>query len=257
MMAPSAKPCIEPLARQDALFQERRQSPRYRLHDLRGTLTWQAPEGEVAGAVTVMNISGGGAAVHAEKAPSAGQAVRLRLHCKSASIEPIEAQALEASTDDSGKIKVRLRFAHWVPLDAILKDYLERRMWQRYPSRESQATLTWLDGSIERILPGELLNISGGGAAFASEVQPPADVSIWLEVDASVPQDPRIDPVESQLVGTSVDPSGRKIAHLQFVGPCPMEFFELTVNGAEWALRDQMRSIARLAADGRLGSSRI
>ena len=35
------------------------------------------------------------------------------------------------------------------------------------------------------------------------------------------------------VVTTSDDPSGRKIAHLQFVGPCPMDLFEMAVNGCE------------------------
>jgi hypothetical protein len=233
MIPLATSPRVATMARQDAGFHERRQSPRYRLRDVRGCLSWQALDGEVAGEVTVLNISGGGAAVLAEEAPAAGQTVRLRLQCESARIEPIEAIALAASADDSGKTVVRLRFAHWVPLDAILEKHQERRMWERYPARESRATLTWLDGSTERTIPGELLNISGGGAAFVSEEQPPPGVSIWLQLEASIRQPYPIDPVESQLVTTSADPSGLKIAHLQFVGPCPMELFELAVSGGE------------------------
>jgi hypothetical protein len=30
----------------------------------------------------------------------------------------------------------------------------------------------------------------------------------------------------------SLDPSGLKIARIQFVDPCPMEFFELAVHGS-------------------------
>jgi hypothetical protein len=233
MVQPAAKPHIVSMARQDAGFHERRQSTRYRLRDARGSLAWQTVEGQLASDVTVMNISGGGAAVLADQAPGAGQAVSLRLQCESAPIEPIEALALAASPGDSGKMVVRLRFAHWVPLDAILEKHHERRLWERYPTRESRASLTWLDGSIERTIAGELLNISGGGAAFVSEVQPPPGVSIWFQLEGGGRQSQGIDPVESQLVTTSTDPSGLKIAHLQFVEPCPMELFELAVNGAE------------------------
>jgi PilZ domain len=232
MVEPAAKLRIAPPARQDAAFHERRQSPRYRLRDVHGSLAWQAADGPASGDVTVLNISGGGAAVLAAQAPGAGQAVRLHLDCESARFEPVEAVALAASPDDSGKTLVRLRFDHWVALDAILEKHHERRLWERYAARESRATLTWHDGSSEQTIRGDLLNISGGGAAFVAEVQPPPGVPVWLELEAGARRVPRVDPVESQLVATSADPSGLMIAHLQFVDPCPMELFELTVNGA-------------------------
>jgi hypothetical protein len=257
MIPRDTKPRIPPLARQDTASRERRHSPPYRLHDIRGSLSWQAAEGEVASDLTVMNISGGGATVLAERAPVAGQAVRLHLKCGSARIEPIDALALEVSPDDSGKTVVHLRFARWVPLDAILKGHQEGRLWQRYPARESRATLMWLDGSTERTMPGELLNLSGGGAAVVAEVQPPPGVSIWLQLEAGIPQGHRIDPVECHLVSTSTDPSGRKIAHLEFIGPCTMELFGLVVNGAEWALGGRIPAGPRLIAGERRGSARI
>jgi hypothetical protein len=232
MIQPAANPHMVSTARRDVGFHERRQSPRYRLRDACGRLTWRTADGPVASDVTVLNISGGGAAVLAEQAPEAGQVVQLRLHSDSAHIEPIEALALAASPDESGKTLVRLRFAHWVPLDAILEKHHERRLWERYPARESRATLTWLDGSAERTISGDLLNISGGGAAFVSEVQPPPGVSIWFQLDTSVWQSQGIAPVESRLVATSFDPCGLKITHIQFIDPCPMELFELAVNGA-------------------------
>ncbi len=233
MVQDATKRRIAPLAQQDAGFHERRQAPRYRLRDVRGNLSWQAGEVRVDSDVTVMNISGGGAAVVAESAPAAGQAVRLQLHCESALFEPIEAVALAASIDASGKAMIRLRFTHWISLDAILEKHQERRLWQRYPARESRATLSWFDGSTERTLPGELRNISGGGAAVVSEVQPPPGVSIWLALETGAQKGDPIEPVESRLVASSADPSGLRIAHLQFVDPCTMEFFELAVNGAE------------------------
>lgn len=220
-------------ADQDAQFLERRQSPRYRLRDVRGNLTWAAADGSVDSAVTVINISGGGAAVLAGRAPEPGQAVRLRLHCESALVEPIEAEALAATPADPGKAVVRLRFARWVSLDAILEKYQERRLWQRYPALEPRATLTWADGSTEQTMPGDLLNISGGGAAFVSEVPPPPDIPLWLALEASARLGAAVEPVEARLVATSADPTGRRIAHLQFVDACPMEFFELVVNGVE------------------------
>jgi hypothetical protein len=232
MTRPTSEFFIAPIASRDSGYHERRQSPRYRLRDVRGRLTWPSPDGMISGEGTVLNISGGGAAVLVDAAPEAGQAVQLVLHGDSALIEPIEAVALAASPDESGKTLVRLRFDLWVPLDAILAKYEERRMWQRYPARESRATLTWLDESAERTIAGVLLNISGGGAAVAGEVQPPLEVPIRLWVGSGPGQPSPLDPVEAQLVATSIDPSGRMIAHLQFIGACPMEFFELAVHGA-------------------------
>jgi hypothetical protein len=90
--------------------------------------------------------------------------------------------------------------------------------------------LTWVTGEIEGRAQGELLNFSGGGAAF-SHVMPPAHMTVWLQLAVGVPRADRIEPVESRLVATSDDPSGAKIAHLEFIGICPIAFFELVADG--------------------------
>ncbi len=231
-----ARPDATPAARPDASFQERRKEPRVRLRDVRGNLTWRAEGGDVACEVSVVNISGGGAAVLAENAPAADQMLRLSLHGESAWLEPVEAHALEVSPHPSGKTLIRMRFVAWISLDPILERHRERRLWDRYPARESRASLTWLDGPHETTIHGELLNISGGGAAFVSDVMPPPGVSIWLELEAGVRLVKQIAPIESRLVTTSNDPSGMTIAHIQFIGPCPMDFFELAVHGDQTPL---------------------
>jgi PilZ domain len=195
-------------------------------------MTWTGETGETSCEGSVLNISGGGAAVRGEKLPQVGQTVRLLLCSDSVSVEPVEAQARAISLDAAEKPVVHLRFVQWMPLDALLKDHGERRMWARYPARESRGTLSWLVGSNEKTIPGELLNISGGGAAFVADVQPPPGVPLWLQLDVSARQVDRIDPVESRLVTVSDDPSGMKITHLQFVEPCPMRLFELVVSGS-------------------------
>ena len=222
-----------PGMRSDSAFAERRQSPRFPLRNARGNISWPGEAGDVACDVSVLNISGGGAAVLAERAPQAGQALRLLMHSESAMVEPIEAVVVGTSVNSSGKQVVRLRFAHWIPLDAILEKHRERRLWERYPARESRATVTWLDGPGETTIHGDLLNISGGGVAFVADVLPPLGVPIWLQLDARARQVDLPTPVESRLVTTSNDPSGMKIAHIQFIDPCPMDLFEMAVNGAE------------------------
>jgi hypothetical protein len=221
-----------PGMRLESPFEERRQWPRSLVRDVRGSMSWRGEAGDVACEVSVLNISGGGAAVLGEDAPPEGQTLRLVLHCESARMDAVEAVALGASVHSSGKQLIRLRFAHWMPLDAILEKHRERRMWERYPARELRSTLTWLDGPAEVTIHGELLNISGGGVAFVSDVLPPPGTAIWLQLMAGIRQVDRADPVESKLVTTSTDPLGRKIAHIQFVDPCPMDLFELAVNGS-------------------------
>lgn len=213
--------------------QERRQTARFLLRDVRGSMSWERDGDGTACEVSVLNISGWGAAVLSEEAPQVGQSLRLRLHCESLPIGPVEAVAVSATDDASGKKMVRLRFAGWLPLESLQGKQPERRLWERYPARESRATLTWIDRDGETTVRGDLLNISGGGAAFVSEQLPPPGVPVWLQLEASVRQVESVHPVESKLVYTSLDPSGMKIAHLQFVIPCPMELFELAVNGGE------------------------
>ena len=71
---------------------ERRQSTRYRLRDARVVMSWSEGSEQVASDGEVLNISGGGAAVLAERLPSAGLSVRLQLERRLAAIEPFEAR---------------------------------------------------------------------------------------------------------------------------------------------------------------------
>lgn len=220
-----------PPPHEDGTADERRQSPRFRLRDARGGLSWPGEGGLVDCEVVVLNISGGGAAVLAGVAPPIGQALHLRLPSEAGKAASVAAVALSSTVQPTGEWLVRMRFAQWVPLDSILEKHRERRMWERYPARVSRATLSWIEGTVEVITHGELLNISGGGAAFIGDVLPPSGVTIWLQLDVGAQHAEPIDPVESRLVGTSLDPSGVQVAHIQFVVPCPMALFQLAVHG--------------------------
>lgn len=146
-------------------------------------------------------------------------------------MEAVEGQVIETRLDSSGKWVVHVRFTGWVPLDSLLANHRERHLWGRYPTRESRASLSWLEGSTEVAIRGKLLNIHGRGAAFVSQLLPPQDVLIWLWLEAGVREGIRTHAVGSRLVATSVDPSGMRIAHLQFADPCPMDLIELVVDG--------------------------
>jgi hypothetical protein len=208
---------------------ERRNSSRHDLRDAYGVLSWKDGSRKVSCPMEVFNISGGGVAVLAEQAPQVGESVRIQFGNKLALVAPLEGRTVATSAHQTGRHVVRIQFTHWIPLDAILERHRERRIWQRYPARETRATLTWIDGSQEIRVRGELSNISGGGAAVIVADIIPDDRSIWFELEAKLPG---IEPVESRLVVTSLDPSGAKIARIRFVDPCPLALFELAVNGA-------------------------
>jgi hypothetical protein len=192
-------------------------------------MSWDEGSDHVACEGEVLNISGGGAALLTERAPPAGLSVQLDLVRRPAAVKPLEARSLASSVDPSGRLLVRLQFTHWVSLDAILENHHERRLWERFPVRETRAKLTWFEDGSERTVRGELLNISGGGVAIIVDVISPADEPIWFELEA----DGRVlDPVESRLVVTSLDPSGSRIARIKFIDPCPILLFELAIHGS-------------------------
>jgi hypothetical protein len=215
--------------RQNAPPDERRQSTRYKLRDAHAIMSWDEGADHVACEGEVVNISGGGAALLTERAPPVGIPIQLELVRRPAGREPLEARSLATSVDPSGRHLVRLQFTHWVSLDTILEHHHERRLWERFPVRETRAKLTWIEDRSERTVRGELLNISGGGAAIIVDVISPADQPIWFELETD---DRVLDPVESRLVVTSLDPSGSKIARIKFIDACPMLLFELAIHGS-------------------------
>jgi hypothetical protein len=217
------------ITRQGLPADERRQSTRYKLRDARVVMSWTLDSENIACDGEVLNISGGGAAVLALKAPPPGSSVRLQLKRRPTAIEPLEACSLAVSPDPSGRKLARLQFTHWVDLDAILEHHHERRLWQRFPVCETRANLTWFENGLAKTTPGTLLNISGGGAAVIVDVIAPSGVPIWFELDGD--GRPR-EPVESRLVVTSLDPSGVKIARIRFTDPCPITLFERALHGS-------------------------
>jgi hypothetical protein len=192
-------------------------------------MTWVAGTEHVVCKAEVLDISGGGAHVLAERAPPAGTLVQVQLERTAAVTTIVEAHAIAAALDPSGRHSVRLKFTHWVPLESIREQHQERRLWQRFPVRETRARLARLEAGVMQVDRGELLNIGGGGAAVIVDVTLPADDAIWFELEND---DRTLAPVESRLVVTSLDPSGTKIARIRFVEPCPLLVFELAIHGS-------------------------
>jgi hypothetical protein len=178
--------------------------------------------------MTVIDISGAGAAVLAGRAPLGDQPAWIRLESGATGAERIEARVVSISAAASGMYIVRMQFKSWVPLGIVLEQHEEHRLWQRYPARETRARLLWLDQQGEQAYPGRLLNISGGGAAVITEAAFPAEGAVWLMLATESAQ---TTPVEARLVAVSIDPSGVRVARLRFVESCPMDLFELAVHG--------------------------
>ena len=107
--------------------------------DCRVTLSWDEGSQRIQCDATLLDISGGGAAVLSDRAPAPGEALWLRFVSGSLSLEDMEARSIAISDDPSGKRLVRLRFTSWVSLDSVLVQQEERRLWQRYPAREKRA----------------------------------------------------------------------------------------------------------------------
>jgi hypothetical protein len=107
----------------------------------------------------------------------------------------------------------------------------ERRLWERYTAPGTVTTLTWLRGATEETIRGRLLQVSGGGVAFASTEGPPQGANVRLRIAPESLRPDEGEPAEARLVMVSQARSGDGVMlHLQWVGPCPMEFFELPIN---------------------------
>ncbi len=208
---------------------ERRQTPRHRLRDAAGTLEWCEDREQISCRMTVIDISGAGAAVLADRALAVDQTAWIKLDSGAAGRERLEARVVATSAEASGKHVVRLHFTTWLPLGEVLERHEEHRLWTRYPARETRANLLWLDRNIQQTSPGRLINISGGGAAVVTDAPLPAQEPIWLTLR---PGSLATTPVECRLVAVSIDASGSRLARFRFVEACPMDLFELAVNGA-------------------------
>jgi hypothetical protein len=117
-------------------------------------------------------------------------------------------------------------------MDSILP-MRERRLWERYTAPGTVATLTWLRGATEETIRGRLLQIGGGGVAFAAEEGPPQGTTVRLRVAPESHGSEQCEPVEARLVMVSQARSGDGVVlDLAWLGPCPIEFFELALYGS-------------------------
>jgi hypothetical protein len=208
---------------------QRRQVPVHRLRNANGVLGWTENGQEYNCRMTVVEISAQAAAVFSESAPPAGGPAWIFLPSGLAGAERLEARVVSTAADVSGKSVVLLELTAPIALESVLDEYEEHRFWQRFPARETRAILTWLDQDVGHTAPGELLNISGGGAAVATQALLPEQGSVWLTLDA---EPSPVTPVRCRVVAIAVAASGIRIARLRFDESCPVDLFELAVHGA-------------------------
>jgi hypothetical protein len=202
------------------------------LRDVEGMMVSRRGGGDLNCRVKVLNISGGGAALLATEPLRVGESLHLTLPSKPEQGKPIEGRAIDTRSDPSGGWVIHVQFVQWVPLGPYLEAQRQRHRWERSAARESRASVTWQEGATEKAIRGDLLNICVGGAAFLGDDLPPAGIPIWLQLEDADHPGFGINGIEGRLRMSSFDPSGRRVAHIDFVSSCPADFFFLATRGS-------------------------
>ena len=65
-----------------------------------------------------------------------------------------------------------------------------------------------------------MLNVSGGGVALLTEDAPPTGQALRLTLHS---QAARMESIDAQVVGSSVDPGGQRILHVRFIRWIPLD----------------------------------
>ena len=129
--------------------------------------------------MTVIDISGAGAAVLADRALAMDQTAWIKLDSGAAGRERLEARVVATSAEASGKHVVRVNFTSWLPLGEVLERHEEHRLWTRYPARETRANCS---GSSEHPanLPGPIDQYQWRRRGRVTDAPLPAQEPIWL-----------------------------------------------------------------------------
>jgi hypothetical protein len=194
----------------------------------RVNLTWHLGATEVRHNAVLMEISGGGAAVQMAAGPPGDRPVWFHLIHAGKVAEPIEAVLVEERLIEPGKTLCRLRFTSGAALEGVIPLQKERRSWKRFPALETHAELEWQEGGATHCVAVALVNISGGGAAVRADAPPPSDRPFWLSLRVGDFQSTR---VLCRLVVFSSDVGEQPIARVEFQEGCPIDLFEMAVNG--------------------------
>ena len=139
---------------------------------------------------------------------------------------PISAELVSVTTTDAGNMLAKFTFDAVEETRVLIRSQKERRAWQRVVPRETRACLSWLVGDDILSVPGEVQNISGGGAAVQTDVAPPWNQAVWLSLG---PEGGEADSAECRLVGVRHDQAGKLIARFAFVDLCPLHIYQAAI----------------------------
>jgi hypothetical protein len=227
-VASAKSPGSSQLRVKPAAPRELRQWIRTKLPDVGATLTWHVGVNQVTHDVELIDISAGGAAIYMAVSAPADRPVWLRLIHASIEADPIEAVSIETRLIEPGKARCRLRFLSSEALQGVISLKEERRSWTRFPALETHGDLEWEEAEGTHCVAVEIVNISGGGAAVRTDAEPPRDRPCWLSLRAGSFHSSR---VKCRLVVFSTDHGEQPIARLEFQEGCPIDLFEVAVNG--------------------------
>ena len=166
---------------------ERRQWVRFVFPNLVTRLSWFNGTETVYVMVNLVNVSAGGAAVMLDVRPPRDRPCMLHFDNNGVSTGPVPANLISMETTDEGRILASFAFESVQTSRELIQRQKERRAWQRVVPRERRARLAWEAGDLTFSVPGEVQNISGGGAAVQTDVSPPWNQPIWLAPGSSRP----------------------------------------------------------------------
>ncbi len=205
---------------------ERRQWIRSILPNLVTRLSWTNGTETVTHLVSLVNVSANGAAVIMDVKPVTDRPCMIHFDDGDVSTRSIPANLVVMETMDSGRILAKFTFDSVLANRDLIPHQRERRAWQRVVPREKRARLSWQVGDDTISVPGELQNISGGGAAVQIDVAPPWNQTIWLSLG---PVGEEAGPAECKLVAFRNDQPGKLIARFAFVDLCPMQLYQAAI----------------------------
>jgi hypothetical protein len=205
---------------------EKRKWVRFILPHLVTRVSWDNGHSMVTHLVSLVDASADGAAVIMDVRPPRDRPCMLQFEDAASSTGPIPATLLSAEMTESVRFLAKFRFNRVQPARDVIHHQKERRAWQRVVPRERRAVLSWLVNGRELEVRGEILNISGGGAAVQTDVTPPSEQTIRLKVG---PPGKEVGPADCRLVGVCQARNGKVIARFAFVDLCPLQLHQVAI----------------------------
>jgi hypothetical protein len=209
---------------------ERRKWVRLILPDLVTRVSWAQGLRTVTHLVNLVDVSGDGVVVLMDLPPPRNRPFTLRFDDGNASTGPVPATLVSVEMTDAVRFLVKFRFDLVQPCREIVTQQKEQRAWQRVVPRVRHAILSWQVHGQTFCMPGEIQNISGGGVAVRTDIEPSAGQTVLLSVG---PVGSEVGPAECRLLGTHLDKSGNVVARFAFVGLCPLQLDQTAVRGPE------------------------